>query len=161
MLLVNLWFDITRAEENTGHVNLFIHMEMDSSKHDILYGMKTLCIFSFLFFYHLMEIKSFVSEEGGGGVFKVNLRVERILSKLFPYINWFTQIYHPPKISLGISLKCSVQFVPWFSVINLQIPMNSSNSKNSSKGPLIIPLVSTTMTLLKKPFGRKRGGYVR
>ena len=44
----------------------------------------------------------YIDMEGGGGV---NLREEKILSKLFPDINLLTQIDHPPKRSTGVSLN--------------------------------------------------------
>ena len=57
----------------------------------------------------------------------VNLRVEQILKNRFPDINWFTKIEHPPKISLGVSLKYSARFVTEFAVINSQIKIKHGN----------------------------------
>ena len=79
----------------------------------------------------------------------------QILSKLFPDINWFTKIEHPPKISRWFSVKYSIQFVPGFDFINIQIQINCINSLNSSVGPLVLRFLSTRMTSSTKYFGRK------
>ena len=92
---------------------------------------------------------------------EVNLGAEQILSKLFPDINWLTQIEHPLKISIGFSLKQSVQFVPGFSVINIHTPINRRNSTNSIPGPLFSQLVSTKMTSPTELFGKNRTNAVR
>ena len=60
---------------------------------------------------------------GGGGV-AVNFGAEKILSNQFLYINWFTLIEHPPKISTGVSLEYPIWFVPGLAVVNIHIPMN-------------------------------------
>ena len=96
----------------------------------------------------------YLQREGGGGG-SVNLRAYQILSKLLPYINWFTQIEHPPKISIGVSLKYSIWFVIGFAVINNQIPMNRRNSLNSSAGTLIILMASKIITFLTNALGNK------
>ena len=75
----------------------------------------------------------------------MNLKAEKILSKLFPDINWLTKIEHPLRIFIGFFLKYPPQFVPGFAVVNGHIPMNWRKSPNSISGPLIILLVSTIM----------------
>ena len=59
---------------------------------------------------------------------EVKLRAEKILSKQFPDIYWFTKIEHLLKRSIVSLLRYSTQFVPGFSVINSQIPTNRKNS---------------------------------
>ena len=63
---------------------------------------------------------------------------EEILSKQFLDINWLKIIKHPLKRSIGVSLKVSIRFVPGFTVVDIQIPMEWSNLPNSSAGPLIL-----------------------
>ena len=91
----------------------------------------------------------------------MNLRAEKILSKIFPDIDLLTQIEHPLKISIWFSLKYSACFVPDFYVINTQISINQRNSPKSRSGTLIILLVSTRMTSSTIVLGRKRKNAVR
>ena len=83
---------------------------------------------------HLLYFIELISIwRGGGG--SVYLREEQIPSKLLPCINWLTQIENSLKISIGISLKYSNRFVPSFSFINSQIPINQRNLSKSILGP--------------------------
>ena len=44
VILVTLCIGVDRSEENPEHVNLFIHMEIYSSKHEIQDGMTNFCM---------------------------------------------------------------------------------------------------------------------
>ena len=76
----------------------------------------------------------------------MNLRSEKIPSNLFPDINWFTKIEHPPKRSTGMSLKLSYRFWTWFVVVNSNTPMKQRNSPNSITNPLILLFLIKRMT---------------
>ena len=71
------------------------------------------------------------------------------------------QIEHPPKSSIGVSLKCSILSIFRLAVINIKIPTNQRKSPNSTAGPLILLLVSTRTASLTKPFGTKKTNAVR
>ena len=60
-----------------------------------------------------------------------------------------------------VSIKQFIRFIPGFTFVNIQIPMNQRNSPNAIEGSLMLLLVSTRMTSLTKLFNGKRGDYFR
>ena len=79
-------------------MNLFIHMDIDSSKNCIQDGMNTFSCAHSTQKSYVVNDKNYLKGMGGSAV---NLIAEHIFSKLFPDINWLTQIEHLPKISIG------------------------------------------------------------